>query len=119
MVSNLVTIQIKELLENAEGSLIFRKPKASEMILIADEQTKLQDENHFREKDGLDKKDLSPGLITVIQDLVLNCYIKGIDETGNEISKEDFEMNFVDLQSVLVAFSKLSETKDLIKKNQK
>lgn len=118
MVSNIVTIPTNEIIEGASGSLIFRKPKASEMMLIADETTALEDENQEREQKGLKKKEITAGLIIQIEKVVSNCFIRGIASDGVEnCTKEEFEQNFTDMQSVLLIFAKLSETKDLIKKN--
>jgi hypothetical protein len=118
MVSNIVTIPTKEVIEGADGSLIFRKPKASEMMLIADETTNLEDENQQRAKQDLKKKDVTSNLILQIEKVVSGCFLKGIASDGTEnCTKEEFEQNFTDMQSVLLIFAKLSETKDLVKKN--
>lgn len=118
MVSNIVTIPTKEIIEGVNGSLIFRKPKASEMMLIADETIRLEDENQEREKQGYKKKDLNASLVLQIEKIVSGCFIKGISTDGTEnCTKEEFEQNFTDMQSVLLIFAKLSETKDLVKKN--
>lgn len=108
MYSNSITIQVSELNSKLTGTLKFRKPKASEVIAMSDEQVKLQDENTEREAKGLKPKEVSTGLVVVVEDIVMKCYLSGqIDE--QELSKEAFEENFSDINSIMYIFNKLAD----------
>ena len=112
MYNNLISIQVKDLNKELTGTLKFRKPRASEMIELSEEQIKLQDENSKREADGLKPKEVSSGMVKIIEKLVCDCYISG--QNGEEkVSQEVFELNFLDIVSVMNIFSKLSDTEGL------
>jgi hypothetical protein len=112
MYNNLITIRVKDLNPELSGTIKFRKPKASEMIELSEEQIKLQDENSRREAEGLKPKEVSSGMVKIIEKLVCDCYIWG-QNGEEEISKETFELNFLDIVSVMNIFSKLSDTEGL------
>jgi hypothetical protein len=118
MYSNLITIEVNEINPTLSGSLKFRKPKASEMIIISEEQIKLQDENSERKNKGLQPKEVSAGLVNIIEGLVSKCFVSGANE-GEEITKENFELNFLDLNSVLFIFTKISDMQGLGSEKQK
>jgi len=108
MYSNTITIQASELNSKLTGNLKFRKPKASEVMAMSEEQVKLQDENTEREAKGLKPKEVSKGLVVVVEDIVMKCYISG-QVNDEDLTKEAFEENFSDINSVMYIFSKLAE----------
>lgn len=118
MYNNTITINLTEIKKDVTGTLRFRKPKASEMIEVAEAQTQLQDENTLREKQGLKPKEVNAGMVAVIEKLVQQCYIDGECE-GEKVTRELFEENFLDLQTVIHVFSQLSDMEGLEQRKAK
>lgn len=120
MLANLVKIELKELYGDkwADCSFIFRKPKASEMMLVNQEQINLQDINLQREEENKTKLDATQELIEAMELTITQCFISGkfldIDDNIVDITKEQFAESCLDTQLVMHILPKLVETVGLV-----
>jgi hypothetical protein len=119
MFANLVKIELKELYgdEWADCSFIFRKPKASEMIIVNEAQIDFQDTNAKREEEGKTPLEASSKLIEAMETIIANSFVSGtaLDEGVKvDVTKEQFGNSFVDLETVIYIFPKLINTQGLV-----